>query len=159
MTKRAWILILGFVLGCGSSPIGGGADPAAAFAGTWTFSSGSIVPMCTGVTIGNIDLTGATAVLTHVDATHISLVSTTGITCDVRFNVTGTTATAAAGQSCTIDAGGTIGNVTVNIGTWTLALSGNSIASNMTGTASVVIVSCTPSSTGTLTRTGGADGG
>jgi hypothetical protein len=159
MTKRAWLAAVAFLIGCGSSGTGtGGGDPAAAFAGNWTFSTGSIVPACTGVQIANVDLTGVPVMLTHTDTTHVSLVSTTGITCDVKFNVSGTTATAAAGQSCMIDAGATLGQVTVNITSWTLTLSGSTLTSNMNGTAAVSIVSCAPTSTGTLTKTSGATG-
>jgi hypothetical protein len=159
MRKRAWLVAAALLIGCGSSNGGGGGDPAAAFAGNWTFASGSIMPACSGVQIDNIDLTGVPVMLTHTDPTHVSLVSTTGITCDVKFNVSGTTATAAAGQSCTIDAGGTFGQVTVNISSWTLSLSGSTLTSNMNGTAAVLIVSCVPTSTGTLTKTSGTDGG
>jgi hypothetical protein len=49
--------------------------------------------------------------------------------------------------------------VTVNISSWTLTLSGNTLTSNMNGTASVSIVSCAPTSTGTLSKTSGPDGG
>jgi hypothetical protein len=134
--------------GCGSS--GPSGDPAAAFAGNWTFDSGSIMPMCTGVNVAAVDLTGAGVMLSRVDSTHVRLVATTGITCDVRFSVSGSTATVASGQSCAISVMGT--PATINITSWTLALSGDTIASTMAGTANVVVVSCTPTSTGTLSR-------
>jgi hypothetical protein len=57
MAKSLWILTLALALGCGSSG-GGSGDPAAAFAGTWKFDSGSITPGCTG-TLSRADATDA----------------------------------------------------------------------------------------------------
>ncbi len=163
MAKPLWILAVAFILGCGSSGGGAGGDPAAAFAGTWTFNSGSIMPACTGATIAPVDLTGLSTVLTRKDGTHVGLVSTSGIVCNVTFNVSGSTATAASGQTCTLDVGNVgglnVGTVTVSISSWTLSLSGDTLTSTMNGTASVVIVSCTPTSSGTLSRSGGTDAG
>ena len=162
MAKPLWILAVAFILGCGSGG-GSGGDPAAAFAGTWTFDSGSITPACTGVTIPPVDLTGLSTVLTRKDGTHIGLVSTSGIVCNVTFNVSGSTATAASGQTCTLDVGTVggidVGTVTVAISSWTLSLSSDTLTSTMSGTASVVVVSCTPTSSGTLSRSGGTDAG
>jgi hypothetical protein len=93
--------------------------------------------------------------LTRVDATHIQLMATTGVVCDVRFAVSGSTATAAASQSCMLTVMGI--PVTINIKSWTLMLSGNTIASAMSGTVSS-LVSCTPTSTGTLSRPAGDAG-
>ena len=83
--------------GCGSS--GATGDPAAAFAGNWTFDSGSIMPACTGVNIAAVNLTGVPVAITKVDTTHVKLTTTAGITCDVNFSVSGATATVAAGDN------------------------------------------------------------
>ena len=148
--RHAWLAAVALLLGCGSSGGNGGGNPADAFVGGWTFDAGSIMPMCSGVNIGAIDLTGVGVALTKVDATHVQLVSTTGIMCDVTFTASGSTATVAANQSCTLTVQGTV--VTINITSWTLMLSGDTIDSSMAGTATISIVSCAPTSTGTLTR-------
>jgi hypothetical protein len=152
------VIVFGLSLGCSSSTPSGGGDPAAAFAGNWTFQSGSVMPMCSGITIPDVNLTGDPVTITRDDATHIHLVTTNGITCNVALTVSGTTATVAANQTCTIVAPAPIGTATVNITSWTLTLSGNTIATSMNGTAAVSVISCTPTSSGTLSRNA-TDGG
>src|SRR3954452_16358082 len=142
-----------FLFGCGSSSITG--DPAAAFAGAWTFGSGSIEPMCTGLTIAPVDLTGDTMTIVRVDATHVSTMLTgTGVMCDVNFTVTGTVATAVSGQPCvvTVPVGTTSTPVTIHISSWTLNVSGDTLSMSMAGTASASILTCTPTADGTATR-------
>ena len=75
MTKSSIARVCGaaaalFLFGCGSSSISG--DPAATFAGNWTFGSGSIQPMCNISGIPPVDLTGDTMTITRVDATHVA---------------------------------------------------------------------------------------
>ena len=148
-----------FLFGCGSSSIAG--DPAAAFAGNWTFGSGSIEPMCNIAGITPFDLTGDTLTVTRVDATHVATMLTgTGVMCDVDFTVTGTTATATSGQTCIVTAPVTIGGVAmniavnINISTWSLNISGDTLTMAMTGTASAEggLLTCSPTANGTATR-------
>ena len=148
-----------FLFGCGSSSITG--DPAANFAGSWTFASGSIQPMCNIAGIPAVDLTGDTMTVTRVDPTHVSTMLTgTDVMCNVNFTVTGTTATAATGQTCAVTAPVTIGGVAmtvavkIDISTWTLNLSGDTLAIAMTGTATAEggLLSCTPTADGSATR-------
>jgi hypothetical protein len=147
-------------LGCGSNSVTTNSNPTAAFTGSWTFGSGSIQPMCSGITISPFDLTGDTMTITKVDDTHVAtMLIGTGVMCDVSFTVSGTTATAASGQTClvTVDAG-TLGTVpvTINISTWTLNVSGDSLTIAMTGTATAAgLLSCTPTADGTATRVNG----
>lgn len=143
--------------GCGSSSSSG--PNADSFVGMWTFGVGSIDPQCSGIAAGAIDLTGDMVDITKTDSTHIAVSIGGGMTgapvmCDVNFTVNGYTATAAAGQTCAINDSGT--TATVQITSWTMILSPalNSISMDMMGTANVVIVSCTPTSTGTLERSG-----
>jgi hypothetical protein len=163
-------MALGFLaLGCGSSGSGGGSsDPAAAFAGTWTFGSGSIQPMC-NLNIPAFDLTGDTMKVTSTDATHVATMLTgSGVMCDVNFTVNGDTATAEANQTCvvttTITLLGTPMSLAVNIdiNTWTLSVSGDMLTIAMTGSASAEqgAVNCSPTADGTATRSsdGGAGG-
>jgi hypothetical protein len=84
-------------------------------------------------------------VITASDSSHISMAL--GTLCTINFDVDGTTATAAANQTCAFDVPG-FGSVTASITKWTLTASGDTIASDVTSTA----VICTPSGTGTLTR-------
>jgi len=142
------------LLGCGSSS--GGGDPAGPFAGTWTFNSGSMIePMCSGATVPNQDLTGDMLTITTVDTTHIKLSSTGGIDCNVNFTVSGSTATVEPGQMCSTTISGAV--VSFAITSWTIGLSGNMLTTALVGTANVVIVTCTPTGSATLSRTGGTD--
>ncbi len=99
--------------------------------------------------------------ITRVDPTHVATMLTgTGVMCDVNFTVTGTTATATTGQTCVVTApvtiGGTMMNiaVTIDISTWTLNVSGDTITIAMSGTASAEggLLSCTPTADGMATR-------
>ena len=150
-----------WALGCSSSA-DVGSDPAAAFAGSWTFSTGMIDPMCSGgLSLTPFDLTGDTLTITRGTSTQVmTMLTGTGFMCDVTFNVSGTTATAEANQTCafTVAVGGTSTVVTVDISSWTLTVSGDNLTMSMTGSASIPpLFTCAPSGMGTATRL--ADGG
>jgi hypothetical protein len=164
LTKSSIVRVCGaaaalLLFGCGSSSIAG--DPAAAFAGAWTLGSGSIQPMCTGFTIAPVDLTGDTLNVVRVDPTHVSTMLTgTGLMCDVNFTVTGSVATAVSGQSCVVTVPVSTMNVavTIDISAWTLNVSGDMLSISMNGTAIAAgLLTCTPSATGSATRA--SDGG
>ena len=152
-----------FALGCGSSGAGGGSSDPAAFVATWTFTTGAIDPMCTGLgteTLSPFDLTGDTMTITPVDSTHVSTMLTgTGVMCNVTFTVSGQIATAEAGSTCafTVTIGGSSTAVVVDITSWTLTVSGDSLTMSMAGSAKPLsgVVSCTPMGTGTATRPSG----
>jgi hypothetical protein len=154
--NRGWLVLASLVgvlvLGaCGGGTRGGGADPAAAFAGNWTFQDGSVMPACSGVILGDIALSGDTASVTRIDGGHVAIaISDAQLTCHINFTVSESTATADAGQTCAINVMGTM--VPVAITAWTMTLSGSSISMSMSGTANAFIVSCTPSGTGTLVQ-------
>ncbi len=149
--RRAVLVLALAVASCGSSS---SSNPDA-FVGNWTFQSGSIVPNCTGIMLGDINLTGDAVPITKVDATHIAMmVSATGAMCNVRFTVNGNTATADSGQTCAMMDG--VYAATMSVTSWTLSLSNDTITMSMSGTAAVAIVTCAPTSTGTLVR-GGSD--
>ncbi len=150
------------LLGCGSNAVMTNSDPAAAFAGSWTFGSGSLQPMCGGLgaSIAPIDLTGDTMTIFRVDATHVSTMLTgSGVMCDINFIVNNNTATAETGQTCMVmvDVGGQSQSVPISINTWSLTVSGNTMSMSMTGAANAVIFTCTPTADGMATRVG--DGG
>jgi len=153
----------GLLAGCGSSGSGGG-DATAPFVGTWTYSSGSIEPNCNIQGIPPFDLTGDTMTITRVSDTEVSTSLTgSGVMCNVNFNVSGTTATAVSGQTClvtvmiTLAGAPTTVPVTINISTWTLNVSGDSLTIAMTGTASAEagLITCTPTADGSATRVSG----
>jgi hypothetical protein len=147
-----FVSIVSMTAGVACDDDGGGSGNADAFVGNWTFDSGTIEPMCTGVTVNSMDLTGATITITKVDGSHIRATSTTGITCNVTFAVSGSTATSQAGGTCTVMVPN-FGAATVNITSWTLTLSGDKLMSNLNGSASIGgLVSCTPMSTATLSK-------
>ena len=158
-------LALGILLvGCSSSG-GGSGDQTAPFIGTWTYTSGSIVPMCSlgssPLTISNFDLTGDTMTVTKLSNTEVgTMLMGTGVMCDVKFTVSGTTATAEAGQSCVVTVPLNLGTgtmniaVTIDISTWTLMVSGDTLTIAMTGSATAEsgLVTCAPTASGTATR-------
>jgi hypothetical protein len=152
-----------FVLGCGSSSTrADGGDPAAALVGIWTFNSGSIVPTC-NLTIPSFDLTGDTMTITRVNSTQVATnLQGNGLTCDVNFTVSGTTATATAGQTCmvTTTVGTTPVSAVIQISTWTVVVSGDTLTNSMSGTATAEsgLITCSSvTADGTATRA--SDGG
>jgi hypothetical protein len=148
---RAVVVLALATASCGSSS---SSNPDS-FVGAWTFQSGSIVPNCAGITLSDIDLTGDAVTITKVDSTHVAMVvAATGAMCNVRFTVSGDTATADAGQTCAISDSGY--SATLNVSRWTLSMASGTITMSMSGTASVSIISCAPTSTGTMVR-GGSD--
>jgi hypothetical protein len=148
---RAVLVLALATASCGSSS---SANPDA-FVGAWTFQSGSIVPNCSGITLSDIDLTGDAVSITKVDSTHVAMVvAATGAMCNVRFTVNGDAATADAGQTCAITDGAY--SATLNVTKWTLSMASGTISMSMSGTASVSIISCAPTSTGTMVP-GGSD--
>jgi hypothetical protein len=154
---RITAVALALAGGCSSSGGGSGGVTADNYVGNWTFQSGSIVPNCSGgISVPTIDLTGDTVAITKVDATHVAAMIGGGggaaapVMCNVTFTVDGSTAKANSGSTCAINDNGIAATVTVT--SWTLTLSGNQIDMSMAGTASVSILTCAPTSTGTLTR-------
>lgn len=140
------------LLGCGSSSGGGG--NAAPFFGTWTYGSGStLTPMsCTflNTAIPPIDLSGDTVTITAgASASQIDLVQGT-TACTIKFNVSGTTATATSGQMCTLMVNGVMPVLSVT--SWTLMLSGDTLAAGFSGSAPFGGTSCTASGSGSLAK-------
>jgi hypothetical protein len=133
---------------------GGSAAPQTdSFVGPWTFTSGMLTPACGGgVTVPPFPLAGLSVVFTKVDDSTISLTAGTA-GCTVKFTVSGSTATAAAGQTCTLDVAIAAG-MPIMINKWTLKLSGDQIDSDISG----AVLICTATGTGTLTR-GAPDAG
>jgi hypothetical protein len=140
------------VLGCGGGSGNGiTSSPADAFTGTWTFGSGSIVPTCTGTTLDDISLVGGNMTITKVDASDVTvMVAASGAMCDVKFTVSGTTATVKSGQTCIISENGL--SATLDVTTWTMTVTDGTLMMSMAGTAQVSIISCTPTATGTATK-------
>jgi hypothetical protein len=134
---------------------GATADATTPFVGSWTFDSGSVTPMCTGVTVAAITLTGNAVSITRIDASHIGFsFSNSELSCNVDFTVSGTTATAEPSQTCSISVMGV--STTFDVSSWVLTESGNTISMTVSGTAKVAVVNCTPSGTGMLGRVGAA---
>jgi hypothetical protein len=139
------------LLGCGSS--GGGSGNGSAFVGTWTYSSGStLTPSnCTvlGTTIPQLDLTGdAVTITAGASASQIEFVQ--GTACTIKFTVSGTTATATSGQSCTLQVSGI--SAVLNVSSWTLTLSGDKLTAGFSGSAPIGGASCTASGSGSLAK-------
>ena len=132
--------------GCGSD---GGSNPSTVrtdeFVGAWTYS-GMLQPVCTGLTPDPVDLTGQIMTITKTGPTQLQ--ATLGASCTVNFNVSGGTASAASGQSCSFDVSGVPASVSFT--SWTLTLTtATSISSSVSGTAFGI---CTISGAGTLTK-------
>ncbi|HVV48471.1 MAG TPA: hypothetical protein VHO06_02330, partial [Polyangia bacterium] len=136
-------MALGLLLAGCSSSADTSSDPAAAVAGSWTFTSGSIDPMCDtsalgGTTIPPFDLTGDTLTINRVTSTQVSTaLNGTGFMCDVNFSVSGSTATASPNQTCvfTVSIGGSNQPVTVDVSSWVLKVSGDTLSMTFSGTA------------------------
>jgi len=140
-------------VGGGNAGAGGSAaaDATSAFVGSWTFDSGQIPPNCQGVTAPAIQLTGNKVAITKVDSGHIDLsFSNSELDCSVAFAVSGATATAESGQTCSITVMGT--SATFDVGTWMLTESGNSISMSIAGSASVSVITCKPTGAAVLGR-------
>jgi hypothetical protein len=143
------------LVGC-SSGSSSSSDPADAFAGTWTFTSGSIDATCAGTALTPIDLTGDPLTISKVSSNQVSvMLSGNGLMCDVTFQVSGSTATPTGNPTCVFPVmiGGTTMSVTANITSWTLDISSGTLSMNMAGTASI----CSATGSGTATKT--SDGG
>jgi hypothetical protein len=141
--------LLGSLLASGCSG-SSGSDEASKFVGTWTFDSGAVTPSCPQ--LGNvppIDLTGQTGAISKTDNTHIKV--QVGNSCIVTFAVSGSTAAASSGQTCTLNT--TAGAQSLSINSWTLTLSGSMISTQLAGSA--LLGQCTVTGTGMLTQHAG----
>jgi hypothetical protein len=146
MTSASRLMVLVAALGIGAMACNEktGADK---FVGTWTYA-GLVNANC--LDIAPIDLTGATATITATDKSHI-VVDLEGF-CRINLEVDGFSASAGAGQTCTLEIPG-LGPVAIAITSWTLSMAGGDVIdSAFTGSA----LGCFPSGTGTLTRQGDA---
>jgi hypothetical protein len=142
------VLALAVAPSCG----GGGGDQTAKFVGAWTFTSGSLTPVCLVPGVPPFDLTGLNVTFTKIDDSTISLMI--NAFCDVHFHVSGNSATAVANQTCSLDLGGALMMQTVNVTKWTLSLSGDHIDNVIAGSVAI----CTASGTAVLAR-GTSDAG
>lgn len=150
---RATLALLAAALGCSS----GGGDDAAKFAGPWTFASGQLAATCPAIITAPepFPLAGLGVAITKVSGGAFDLSAGTTGKCKVRFNVTGTKATAVTNppQSCILEVGA-FGEQTLGVTAWTLELDGEELKSTTTGTVLV----CSLSGSGVLVR-GVPDGG
>jgi hypothetical protein len=130
--------------GCGSSS---SSDAAAKFTGAWAFNPGTATCTTGGL---SFPVTGLAVTITETDSMHIALSAGSG--CTINFSVSGAAATAASGQSCTLEFSGV--SQTITVSSWTLMLAGDQITNNASGTATI----CPLTVTGTLVK-GTADAG
>ena len=103
------------------------------------------MPMCP-ISVPNFNLTGLPVTFQKVDNSTISLTLNAG--CVVDFKVSGSKATVAANQTCTLDAGAPLNMVSIAITKWSLSLVGDHIDNTISGSASL----CTAMGTATLVR-------
>lgn len=139
------------LLGCGSSGGGGNAAP---FVGMWTYGNGTLTPTnCTVPILGTIppqDLTGNTVTIgIGSDSSHLQF--SAGPSCNINFSVSGMVATAASGQTCTITVQGVAAQI--NVSSWTMTITGDTISTTFSGSAPIGGASCTAAGSGTLDRT------
>lgn len=134
--------------GCSSD----GGDDAAKFAGTWTFDSGMVMPMCALLPLADFSLVGLEVIITATDKSHLA-VTAGNAGCAVNFTVSGATATASPGQACTLEVAG--GPRMIGVTSWTMTIAGDIIQTQLTGTLEGL---CMPSGLGVLGRHA-ADGG
>jgi hypothetical protein len=146
------VLFLSLAASCGGGAVANQTD---GFVGPWTFTSGTLMPVCLGgVSVPNFDLTGLPVAFTKVDDSTIKLVSGTA-GCEVTFKVSGATATASpANQTCELALGGALTGMPITVNNWTLTISGDRIDSTLAGS----VVVCMATGPGVLMR-GLPDGG
>jgi hypothetical protein len=142
--------------GCGGSSSSSG-DVAASFVGTWTFDTGQANANCGALGNQTIPLAGLSGAITRTDNTHIQLNANSA--CIINFSVSGSTATAASGQSCSLPVPG-LGVQPIAITMWTMTLSGSMLTATISGTAvGTSPPLCTAMGGGTLTMHPPSDGG
>ncbi len=93
------------------------------FIGNWTFDSGMLSANCSGLPPFSSSLTGNTLSLVKGSKSDLSSTLTSAMgTCTLNLAVSGTTASADPGQSCTftVNVSGLSVPVTVNIDSWTV---------------------------------------
>ena|SRR5215471_10245312 len=153
-TSKTLAIVL-LVAACGSSS----SDDASKFVGTWTFDSGTITATCSnGLPGGSFPIAGLSGMITKVDNTHIRL--TANSSCIINFTVSGATATAPSGQSCTLPTP-TLGPQEIAISSWTMTLTGTGAGATMSASISGTALAglCTASGSGSLSQHSGTDGG
>ena len=129
--------------GCGGGAMvsQGGVDK---FIGDWKFDSETLMADCVSQ---SVDLTGKILTLAVIAGNQISAMLP-GI-CVINFNVAGTTATAPAGQTCSLPLGAIM--VPVSLSSWTLTTTdGVSMSTAQKGTAEMGI--CNVTGSGMLTK-------
>jgi hypothetical protein len=147
----AGALALAAIASCGGGSTG---DQATKFTGPWTFTSGELTPVCIGgIAVSPFSLAGLGVVFEKVDDSTIKLTAGTS-GCEVKFKVSGNTATAEKGSTCALDLGPPLGPQTIMIAKWTLKLSGERIDNDISGAVSL----CMASGTGVMMK-GAPDGG
>jgi hypothetical protein len=142
----------------GAGCSGGSGDEASKFVGTWMYNTGSTINAACTTPLPpmlSFDLTGQQVTITKVDDTHIR--SSVGQGCTINFTVSGSMATAAAGQVCmlTVDVGGTPMNESIMVSSWTFTAAGTTLSTTLSGTVAI----CTATGSGTLSPGTPVDGG
>ena len=148
--RHKTLLVLGMlVAGCG----GDDGDPAK-YEGTWKYDSGMITGNCM-IMSASQDLTGT--MMTLAKGTASDLVVTGSSTCEIKFNMSGTKAVAAPGQTCTLNVMG-VGALAVTIDSWTLdTADGMAMTTDLKGKTQVPLpgggsLGCTVTGDGALTK-------
>ena len=113
--QLAGLILVAWAAGCGSG--GGETVDTKPFEGAWKFDSELVSASCPGLGDLKQDLTGRTMTLTK--GTGAELLLDLFDMCKLTFIVTGNTATAKAGQKCSIPVS-TFGNQEVEVTLWTL---------------------------------------
>jgi hypothetical protein len=134
---------------------GGGGDDATKFAGSWSFTSGSTVnATCVApgpAMVAPFDLTGLGVTITKVDGSHIKadvMLQADQPACTVTFQVSGSTATADANQTCMVSLNltGTATAYPIQIKSWTITASAGTLTTQFAGGVFI----CTATGNGTL---------
>jgi hypothetical protein len=142
--------------GCGSDgPSGPNLDP---FLGTWTISTGAAAPTCPAFPmLPPRNLAGGTITVSKAEDAHLTIgVQIEMQTCSLKYDVMGDTATARAGQSCSITIMMIPAVVMPMMATFKVSAGTGTVA--LTGTASAIGMQCTLALNATAAK-GGPDGG
>jgi hypothetical protein len=136
------------LLAGGLAACGGGSNPTQEFIGVWQYAQGSMI-MATCAHLGqqNQDLSGKNVTFAAGVSGGSSLTQVDSSGCDINLTVSGTTATAVAGQTCTASMSGIMSTTTISSLTYTTA-NGTTMTANSSGTTTLTTAVASDTCTG-----------
>jgi hypothetical protein len=150
---RALSIVAGCGLSIGLAACGG--PNIGQFVGTWLYTSGELTTSCGTLTLPAVPLAGGTRVLAQ--DSEGTLTETLHSGCELKYNVSGSTASLSSPVSCTVsvpipDAGNMMLPINFTSETYTIDGTGKTLTEAGSFSTTIVIVTCTFSTNGTLSK-------